>query len=318
MGAYRSRQRHRLTRRNNAHKALEVFFLCGLFFILQLIGPQESPVPIFHSSFSQSGISFEAKAATIDFIDVGQGSASLLCFSDGRTMLVDTGPASGRSELLELLRERNITKLDSLVVTHQHGDHAGNVSAVLDFCDVYEIVMPIVPESLLIDPPRYEKIYHDIKDRGLTVQSPRQGEVLLSGEDYSVTVLSDDTGPYAALNDYSIILRVVVGDVSVLMMADAEKTTETQLMREGVGLDSDILLVGHHGNRNGATTPFLEAVTPDTAVVSVGQNNFGQPATSVIMRLLNAGCEIFRTDREGTVTVETDGQDYAVFTASDF
>lgn len=250
---------------------------------------------------------------TLDIFDVGQGNAALLCFSDGKTLLVDSGPPSSKTALLSYLKQRDVDNLDCFVLTHQHGDHAGNVESVLGACRVQQIVFPKAPVDLLIDPSRFEGIYKDISDYGLLIHNPDKGEVLMSGEGYSVTVLSDDSGSYKTLNDYSIVLRVVVGDVSFLLMADAESFTEQQLLHTGVYLNSDILLVGHHGNRNAVSVPFLDAVTPDIAVISVGENNFGQPSAAVLNRLEASDIPCSRTDEVGTVTFETDGLTYQVY-----
>jgi len=264
--------------------------------------------PISQTAFP-AGISKHAASdlTTVDFLDVGQGSSALISFPDGKTLMVDSGPPSSRNTLLSYLNDRDVDALDCFVITHQHGDHAGNVDAVLDACSVRDIVFPVVPVNLLIDPDRFEGIYKDIADHGLLIHNPYQGEVILSGDGYSVTVLSDDTGMYKALNDYSIILRVVVGDVSFLLMGDAEAATEQQLLHSGENLHSNVLLVGHHGNRNADSIPFLTAVSPDTAVISVGENNFGQPSSAVLYRLSENDIAVYRTDNSGTVSIETDG-----------
>ena len=254
----------------------------------------------------------DSNLSTVDILDVGQGSAALLCFSDGKTLLVDSGPPSSEKKLLAYLNERDVDALDCFVVTHQHGDHAGNVSKVLDSCAVKDIIFPAAPSDLFIDPARIEGIYKDIADHGLKIHNPDQGEVILAGDGYSVTVLSDDTGVYKTLNDYSIILRVVIGKVSFLMMADAEADTEQQLLHSGAVLHSDVLLVGHHGNRNADSIPFLTAVSPDAAVISVGENDFGQPSQAVISRLTYSDIPIYRTDKSGTITFETDGKTYTI------
>lgn len=258
----------------------------------------------FPAVFSKNAAS---DLATIDFFDVGQGSAALISFPDGKTLMVDSGPPSSRDKLLTYLNDRDVDALDCFVITHQHGDHAGNVEAVLNACSVKDIVFPVVPVNLLIDPDRFEGIYKDIADHGLVIHNPYKGEVLLSGDGYSVTVLSDDTGIYKTLNDYSIILRVVVGDVSFLLMGDAEAVTEQQLLHSGDNLHSNVLLVGHHGNRNADSVPFLTAVSPETAVISVGENNFGQPFGAVLNRLSQNDITVYRTDKNGSVSIETDG-----------
>lgn len=294
-------------RPNFIYIVIACFVLFAGIFSVRLIA-QDDLAPVSQTAFP-AGFSKHAASdlTTVDFLDVGQGSAALISFPDGKTLLVDSGPPSSRNTLLSYLNDRDVDTLDCFVITHQHGDHAGNVGAVLDACSVKDIVFPVVPVNLLIDPDRFEGIYKDIADHGLVIHNPYQGEVILSGDGYSVTVLSDDTGIYEALNDYSVILRVVVGDVSFLLMGDAEAATEQQLLHFGDNLHSNVLLVGHHGNRNADSIPFLTAVSPDMAVISVGENNFGQPSSAVLNRLSENDITVYRTDESGTVSIETDG-----------
>ena len=299
--------RDRVSRHQTAQRFLAVLLSGALILSVQIF----SRIDFFdkHVNFAAGYLNgtFSGKTATVDFLDVGQGSATLICFPDGKTLLVDTGPKSSRDTLIGYLDARGVSTLDCLVVTHQHGDHADNVEAVLDHVDVRDVVVPDAPEREMLDPKRYQKMNANIKAAGLVIRRPVQGEMLLAGEDYSVTVLSDDQQNYPALNDYSIVLKVVIGKVSFLLMADAEKTTESQLLAEGIALDCDFLQVGHHGNKNGETEAFLEAVTPLVSVISVGKNTFGQPYSSVIGRLKDAGSSVYRTDFGGTITVITDG-----------
>jgi len=291
---------------------LAVFVLFSGIFCVHLFASGSLPTVSQKTLPAKFGTSSKPLLTIVDFLDVGQGSAALICFPDGKTMLVDSGPPSGKDKLMSYLNDRDVDALDCFVITHQHGDHAGNVEAVLDSCSVRSIVFPSAPVDLLIDPARFEGIYKDIADHGLVIHTPDQGETLLSGDGYSVTVLSDDTGTYKSLNDYSIILRVVVGDISFLLMGDAEAVTEQQLLYSGVNLHSDVLLVGHHGNRNADSIPFLTAVSPSTAVISVGENNFGQPYASVISRLAQNNINVYRTDKDGTVSFSTDGHTFQV------
>ncbi len=310
--------KRRSYRPGSFHKVYAFFALFAVFcvfFSVYSLSPRVLP-SVFQKSFSGAApVEASSLLTTVDILDVGQGSAALIRFPDGKTMIVDSGPPSSRKNMLSYLKQRNIETVDCMVITHQHGDHAGNVSAVLSACTVKDIVFPAAPVNLLIDPERYEGINKDIDDYGLVIHNPEKGEVLMSGEGYSVTVLSDDSGDYEALNDYSIILRVVAGDVSFLMMADAESFIEQQLLHSGTNLNSDVLLVGHHGNRNAVSIPFLQAVTPSAAVISVGENKFGQPSNAVISRLTDSNIPFYRTDDEGTVTFETDGSTYQVFTS---
>ena len=300
--------RDRLSRHQTAQRFLAVLLAGALIISAQIFSRIDFIDRNLNFAAGYLNGSFSGRIASVDFLDVGQGSATLICFPDGKTLLVDTGPKASKAKLIGYLDARGVSTLDCLVVTHQHGDHANNVEAVLNHVNVRQVVVPDAPEREMLDPKRYEKMNANIRAKGLEIQRPVQGEMLLAGEDYSVTVLSDDQQNYPALNDYSIVLKVVIGKVSFLLMADAEKTTESQLLSEGINLDADFLQVGHHGNKNGETEPFLEAVTPLVSVISVGKNTFGQPYSSVIDRLKDAGSSVYRTDYAGTVTVVTDGE----------
>ena len=299
-------------RPNFLHMVIAGFVLFSVVFCVHLFAAGDlAPISqtVFPVAYSKQTAS---DLTTVDFFDVGQGSAALISFPDGKTLMVDSGPPSGREKLLTYLNDRDVDALDCFVITHQHGDHAGNVDDVLNAWSVKDIVFPVVPVNLLIDPDRFEGIYKDIADHGLVIHNPYKGEVILSGDGYAVTVLSDDTGLYETLNDYSIVLRVVVRDVSFLLMGDAEAVTEQQLLHSGDNLHSNVLLVGHHGNRNAGSIPFLTAVSPDMAVISVGENNFGQPSSAVLNRLSDNNIDVYRTDESGTVSIETDGHSISI------
>jgi len=117
-------------------------------------------------------------------------------------------------------------------------------------------------------------------------------------------------------NNGSIVLRVHLGSVSFLLTGDVEREAEGELLRQGVPLASTVLKVAHHGSAKGSTEPFLQAVHPQLAVVSVGAGNwFGHPSAEVLARLEGLGVPVLRTDLRGTVEVITDGQNLWVRTA---
>ena len=255
----------------------------------------------------RSSLSDTEDITVVDFLDVGQGLSTLIQFSDGKVMLIDTGPKSSRDRFLGYLQSRDIDSIDCLVLTHQHGDHTDNVIPVLEKYKVSDLLIPDSPPSLFLNVSKYESLYQEVNDCGYTLRNPEKGEVLLSGPDYSVTVLSNDTGPYPQLNDYSIILKIEIKDIAFLLMADAEYDIEQKLLSEE-DLHCDVLQVGHHGNYAGTSDNFLKEALPNIAVISVGQNTFGQPSDSVLDRLERIGSTVLRTDLCRTVTVTTNGE----------
>ena len=114
-------------------------------------------------------------------------------------------------------------------------------------------------------------------------------------------------------NNDSIALRVSYGDVDFLFMGDAEQETEATLIPQWAGwLDVEVLRVGHHGSNTSSTAPFLDVVSPEIAVVSVGNNSYGHPAPETLDRLADAGARVYRTDRAGDVEIRANGTSYWV------
>ena len=110
-------------------------------------------------------------------------------------------------------------------------------------------------------------------------------------------------------NDDAIVLRIEYGLASFLLTADIETAREHALVAAGAPLDATVLKVAHHGSRSSTTAPWLRAVRPSVAVISVGARNpYGHPDAGVLARLADAGARVYRTDADGAVILETDGR----------
>ena len=245
------------------------------------------------------------------FFDVGEGNSCLYVFSDGKTLLVDSGSFEYSDVVLKDLKDAGVTKLDAVVVTHQHEDHMGCMPEILQTYAVGTLYMPTVPAELLPDTQALTNLAYVFEEQKITPVSPEKGDIILSGSGYSVTVQSDYNNIYNDLNNYSIVLHVIIGSVAVQMEGDSEAPVEANLLTSGQPLQSDILLVGHHGAAAGSSAFFLLAVAPKTSIVSCGVNNtYGDPHDEVLMRL--AFTDLYRTDKDGTIVIETDGTTYQV------
>ncbi len=116
-----------------------------------------------------------------------------------------------------------------------------------------------------------------------------------------------------ASNDDSLAMRIEDGATSFLLTGDIQAAEERKILDEGVPLASDFLKVPHHGSKTSSTQPFLEAVRPRFAAVSVGANNaYGHPSESVIERYQEDGIHLLRTDRNGAITTLSDGRKISV------
>ncbi len=231
----------------------------------------------------------------VSFIDVGQGDAALIEHPDGSAMLIDTGPvpADTRSGIIPFLLRRGIGALDVVVITHGHDDHAGGLRAVCSTFTVRRVIAG--PACTPGDTIRWK---------------PDCRVQVLSGQVTADTVLLRRMNA----NRNSIVVRVVYGRTAFLFAADAEQPEEERMTRAyGDALRSCVLKVGHHGSAAGTSDPWLEAVAPDVAVVSVGRmNKFGHPTPSTMQRLASRGIEIRRTDIDGAVLMVSDGDEVRI------
>jgi competence protein ComEC len=124
---------------------------------------------------------------------------------------------------------------------------------------------------------------------------------------------SDDLENFEKTNNLSVVTKLTYGAVGILLPADISEPTEARLIHEGVKIKSDVLFVPHHGGLTSSTAPFLESVHPRIAIVSCGKDNiFRLPHPDVLDRYAVRNIRVPRTDRDGAVTVTTDGSDLRI------
>ena len=250
-------------------------------------------------------------------LDVGQGDAILIEGDRGARLLVDGGPDPDR--LLALLDARLPPwdrRVDLLVLTHPHEDHVGGFAALLDRYHVG----PIFEPGMLGPGPAYHAFDAALRAAGRVTGRLADGDTLRL-DDAAITVhwpvagsvprLPPDTGK--GINDVSIVLDIRFGQRRLLLMGDTEEEVDPQLLQAGLQGPVDVLKVAHHGSGTASTAPFLAAVQPRVAVVSVGAGNpYGHPAPATIARLRATGAAVYRTDLDGSVEISTDGRDLEV------
>jgi competence protein ComEC len=256
------------------------------------------------------------------FLDVGQGDAALVDLPDGSALLIDGGgivgsPVDvGERVVAPVLRARRRGELRAVVLSHPHPDHFGGLPAALRGVQAAE----------LWDTGQGEREgvgggYATLLSQFGTWRTRRPdtlcGEHALGGA--AVQVLAPCPGPLVERgpNDNSFVLRIRLGRRSILFLGDAEHEEEAELVaRHGAALASDVIKVGHHGSRTSSTAALLDAVHPSLAVVSCGvRNRFGHPHPSTLAAFDERGIRTLRTDHDGTVVVETDGEQLEVGTA---
>lgn len=245
-------------------------------------------------------------------LDVGQGDALLVRFPGGPTMLIDAGGFArsrfdvGARVVAPALRALGLLTIDILAITHAHRDHLGGAGAVLRSFSPGAVWLGRMPG----DDAAVASLERAAEKRGISVVFPRRGaRIALGGA--RVEVLNPGPGVESggpARNDDSLVLRLSFAGRSVLLTGDLESGLEALLVREGRDLRADLLKVGHHGSRTSTSEPFLRQVRPRLGVISVGSSNpWGHPSAEVVDRLIDAGVEVYRTDRDGAVRFTTNG-----------
>ena len=246
--------------------------------------------------------------AQIHFLDVGQADAALIvCGED--TILIDGGERGDGDFVVDYIRSLGIDQLDMVIATHAHEDHIGGLPDVLEAFPVEEIYLSDAPATTKI----YEKLLDAIDEQGLTPECPEVGSSISFESGMALTVLAP--GPDNAvlskdMNSSSLSVRLDIGACSAVFTGDATAKSEKQMLASGIPLDCDIYKVAHHGSRTSNSEDFIDALSPELAVVSVGEySEYGLPDEEPLERLEAVGAEILQTIDVGTVvvTIEADG-----------
>lgn len=240
---------------------------------------------------------------TVQFLDVGQGSATLICQS-GHTMLMDGGDRETSSFVVSFLKEQGITSLDYVVVSHYDSDHLAGVIGVLN---AFECDMVLAPDYEG-DTKLYESFLSTVEEKEIPVGHPRLGDTFFFAES-SFRVVSPVSYEYKDANSNSLGIRLEYGENSFLLCGDCTEESEQDMLHLDTDLDSDVYVANHHGSKYSNSSEFLEAVSPEYVVISCGAgNSYGHPDASVLLEIQKLGAGLFRTDLQGTVTAVSDGK----------
>lgn len=251
----------------------------------------------------------------VHFIDVGQADAILIqCDESSSNMLIDSGDRfkASRDKLMDYLEEQGMKHLDIIVATHPHADHIGGFPRL--FAEVP--VGQVYDSGYEHDSQLHNDYIALINDLEIPFGVLRRGDEITLGELVFHVLHPDEAGfDQYDINNVSIVLRLVYGDVSFLFSGDAEKEAESSMLSEELELEATILKVGHHGSRTSSTPSFIEAVNPEVAIIMVEEGNkYGLPDEEAIEALEAIGATVYRTDIDGTIVVWTDGWQYQVTT----
>ena len=255
--------------------------------------------PPQESTSSGEGQTITEGNLMLHMIDVGQADSFLL-IQDDCIALIDCGTRSTGEDVVEYLKNMGITEIDYVIGTHPHDDHMGGMYDVITNFEIGTIIIPEIEEGE-ITTNWYMKLMKEIKDGNYTVDHPELKEIYNLGY-ASMKIIGPISEPKDNTNNYSIVLKVTFGEMDIIMTGDAEKDVEEEILASRENLDAEILKVGHHGSDTSNTKEWLDAITPQYALIStkVG-NKYNHPIKSVMELLEERKIEVYRTDENGSV-----------------
>ena len=269
------------------------------------LSPADSPQQGSTAS-SQSGSSAPSDTAqasanvTIKFIDVGQGEAILIALPE-KTVLIDAGPTGSAPKIAQVLQELGRNKIDYLVATHPDEDHIGGMADVISSTQIGTIYAPNKTNNTAT----YRKFLAAIQNNNLQITLAEAGTIIDQTDAYKLEILwpTKDVN-FPDTNDYSIIIKLTVGNKTFLFTGDAP----TNAILDANPGHIDVLKLSHHGSRTGTNEQLVRKLSPTYAILSYAlDNSYGHPMQSVLNALHKHSVEIWGTGANGTITITCDG-----------
>ncbi len=262
------------------------------------------------AEFGARAVPHRTSGLALHFLDVGQGDAALLRTPGGRWVLIDAGPASDRSDagrrvVAPFLARQGASGLTLAVISHAHLDHLGGLRAVLDRFPAARVLEP----GALLGDTLYAGLLDLLAERQIAWTAARDGMTFtIDSVRFSVLHPDDRWAEWQAdVNEDSVVLLAEYGRFRALFVGDAGLRAEARLAGR-VG-PVTVLKTGHHGSRSATGPGWLAELQPAVAVLSLGAGNrYGHPHAEVLGRLRLGRVGAWRTDRDGTVSIFTDGR----------
>lgn len=236
-------------------------------------------------------------------LDVGQGESVALC-SGSEAALVDCGSSNSYvdagSVAADALQSAGIRRLSAVIVTHYHADHTNGLTEVLTRLSVDTLYLPDIEDE------------YGVRDRLVSLAAHQGADVVFVTEPTRIALGEAVLTVYPPLlttgdlNEQGLTALATAGDFDLLITGDMAGQTEQLLAQTYPLPDVEVLVVSHHGSRYSSDESFLRAITPDNAVISVGDNRYGHPAEETLRRLQAVGATVWRTDQQGSIRIIID------------
>ncbi len=240
---------------------------------------------------------------TIYFLPVGQGDSECVVLPGGATVLVDGGPLTlDTVRALDKILPEGARAIDVVIVTHPQLDHYGGL---IDVAKRYKIGA-LITNGLSSSEDSFFELKDILSEQEVPEVVFRAGDTIRYGSSVFLALAPQETEHVANQNDAVLVFELSSKNTKTLFMSDATSYTENAVGKMTGTVD--VLKVSHHGSKYSSGEAFVKTVSPKIAVIEVGKNTYGHPAPQTLARLEGAGAKIFRTDKDGLVTIESDGE----------
>ena len=249
----------------------------------------------------------DAKTLQIVFLDVGQGD-SILIQKGAKQILIDGG-SNGKTELAGLGKYLPYfdDEIEVVIATHPDRDHIGGLVDVAKNFKIGKVITTGAEKDTAVF-----KEWKDIREynRIETLEALRGDEVKFGDSRLRIVSPAGSVDPATGdANNKSVVARLEYGDNSFLFTGDIEAPAEKEILSSGENVDVDFLKVAHHGSKYSSSDEFLDAASPQSAIISVSANNsYGHPTEAVLNSLKSRNINILRTDESGDIIFECKAQ----------
>lgn len=236
------------------------------------------------------------------FLDVGQGDSCYIKTARGNTILIDGGDnGSGHYVLEPFLHQEFSQNLDAVFISHIHDDHISGIIELLE--NGYRIDVIYISDKAS-DSNEYKQLKTLAEQQGVPIDPLSNGdEICIDSVKFLVVSSGYTEAGMVNENDNSLILRMGYGENSILFTGDATRRYEATLLGDAA-LDTDFLKVGHHGSYTSSGREFLEQVSPQISIISVGEDNiYNHPSSQTLQTMEELNLPMVRTDYDGTISI---------------
>ena len=232
-------------------------------------------------------------------VDVGQGASTLL-LSGEDVVLVDCGSSNRykhpAQQVLSQLGSMEVTSLTAVAVTHYHADHTNGLPELFDRVKIRRLYLPEMEDE------------YGVRDKLIALAQAQGTEVIFVTQQQSIPLGECSLTVFPPVgsgdpNEQGLTYLCSSDSFDLLITGDMSGQTELELVRRYPLPDVEVLLVGHHGSKYSSQQEFLSAISPEAAIISVGDNSYGHPTDAAMSRLKAVGAKIYRTDEQGCITV---------------